>query len=176
MTQNQSLIDADAIHWTTNSLWQEINHSLAYVIARYPTQLNASVATAQQINLWFQDLFPLMEELCAATCVYCPDPCCVSARGWIDFRDLLFWHLAQIDIPAQQVRSHTNDICRYFSPKGCQLARIRRPWICTWYLCATQTAFCRKQFPHKLQILTELQAKIKKARGQLEEEFIAVVT
>ena len=176
MPQTQSLIDVAAIHWTTNSYWQAINHSLAHVISRYPTQLRASVATAQQMNHWFQELFPLMEELCAATCAHCPDPCCLSARAWIDFRDLLFWHLAQIDIPAQQLRARADDTCRYFSPKGCTLPRSSRPWICTWYLCATQTACGRRQFPHKLQYLTTLRAKLKKARGQLEEAFIAVVT
>ena len=87
--------------------------------------------------------FPLLDELCMATCTYCPDPCCFSAYAWFDFRDLLFAHLNGLAVPPAQLMTDRKMICRYLGVRGCTLERISRPWICTWYLCPAQLGALR---------------------------------
>ena len=80
------------------------------------------------------------QRLGVLTCSFCPQPCCVAARVWLDLADLLVLHLAGLPIPPAQLRAAHHQSCRYLGPRGCRLPRTARPFVCTWYHCPTQMA------------------------------------
>ena len=120
-------------------------------------------------------LFPILDELCINTCPRCPEPCCLTAKVWFDFRDLLFLHLTRKAVPLSPPLAAVEDTCRYSGHNGCLLPRSSRPWICTWYLCPAQTAILRKRDRHQYDALHRIVKEIKILREELEEEFIRVV-
>ena len=118
-------------------------------------------------------LFPLLDELCKATCTYCPDPCCFSAYAWFDFRDLLFAHLNGLAISPAQLMTDRKMICRYLGVRGCTLERISRPWICTWYLCPAQLGALRADAAYgKKAFFLETAREIRGERKEMETVFI----
>jgi hypothetical protein len=78
-------------------------------------------------------------------------------------------------LPAQP-KANLSMPCRYLGPRGCRLPRIARPWICTWYLCPTQTAKLRNGHQAKRKLLNGARAQIKLERNLLENEFIRVIS
>ncbi len=145
---------------------------MAHTIRLHRRNLHDAVNMARNIFADLQSTFPLMDELCARTCPKCPEPCCQVAKLWFDFRDLIFLHLNEIHIPDSQPLAHYDDTCRYLGPRGCVLPRQSRPWICTYYLCAVQTARLRKKSRVQLRELDRLLEKIKRNRKKLEDEYI----
>ena len=162
--------------WGPIIKWRESNYALDHLIRRHRLHLKSARSIAQDIRLTLESLFPTLDDLCIQSCPWCPEPCCITAKVWIDFRDLLFMHLDGQPIPAAQLFDASEDLCRYLGPKGCQLPRMLRPWACTWYLCPTQTAILRRHTDatqHAFQ--TQLQS-IKQLRLAVEAEFIRVIT
>ncbi len=162
--------------WESRAAWQIVNRDLDYLIHRHRDALKNAVILARNMEAPLESIFILLDDLCSATCPWCPNPCCLSAEVWIDFKDLLFLHLAGHPIPDKQLRSQLKKICRCWRPKGCGLPRISRPWICTWYLCPTQKAILlrkscdtRDKFSRQVQI-------VKDCRRKMEAEFIRVVS
>jgi len=88
----------------------------------------------------------------------------------------LFLHFNQQPIPPAQPKANLSMPCRYLGPRGCRLPRITRPWICTWYLCPTQTAKLRNGQQAKRELLNQAMAQIKSERNLLENEFIRVIS
>ena len=111
-----------------------------------------------------------------ATCRYCPEPCCLTASPWYDFRDLLFLHLNTLEIPQSQPLHDDTNTCCYLGPWGCDLSRITRPWICIWYLCPTQVANLKKRNSQQGDPINQTVSEIKRGRRQLELEFIGVIS
>ena len=54
--------------------------------------LRRAFLLAEEIGELLQTLFPVMEDLCQATCAGCRRPCCRRAHVWYDFKDLVFMH------------------------------------------------------------------------------------
>jgi hypothetical protein len=162
--------------WNSPNDWQEINRCLSDAIRRHPTKSLRPRKLAQRIHKDLMRLGTLMADLCARTCLHCPDPCCLSAQVWLDFKDLLFLHLADGPIPDRQPIHRYKDVCRYWSAKGCRLPRISRPWICTWYRCPTQTARIRRRPKAAVYALDLMIRRIQTDRRTLEEFFIEMVT
>ena len=162
--------------WNTDGEWIEINHSMHYLILRYREKLQQASVLAYEVKSHLETLFPLMDRLCELTCPQCEKPCCQVAHLWFDFRDLVFLHLIGHPTPESQPQKKTKGHCCYLCATGCSLPRIRRPWICSWYLCPDQTAIIRLDGqPFHAAIETTFQ-RIKKIRNQMEDEFISVTS
>ena len=113
-----------------------------------------------------------MDALCRRTCLHCPEPCCLGAKIWFDTADLLVLHLAGLPVPEAQPISAWDEVCRYWSARGCRLDRLCRPWICTWYLCPAQTAILRRGDGEADPEIFRVVAEIKSLRKALEEGFV----
>jgi hypothetical protein len=170
MRSNESLHLAPP--WGTKRTWQEANRSIDDLVQRYCGKLASAVALAASLRDRLASIFSLLDDLCLETCPQCPDPCCLHASPWFDFRDLVFFHLDTLPIPFRQTIESLSATCRYAGPRGCTLARISRPWICTWYLCSVQTANLNSRRAHQRKDLTLAINEIKALRKELEERFV----
>ena len=162
--------------WGAEDTWKTANRNFEYLIRRHGPNMNRAVGLAREIQVLLEANFLLLDNLCALTCPWCPDPCCLTAKVWIDFKDLLFLHLNGYGIPAAQLLTDLKETCRYWGPRGCRLPRIARPWVCTWYLCPTQKAnFRQKPKSVQYKFIRTVQA-IKTCRKEMESEFIRIVS
>lgn len=168
-------IPALAPPWGQYDTWLEINRTIDDRTTHHKADLTTAMEQAENIKNALMQLYPIMDTLCLNTCRFCPDPCCLYARVWVDFRDLLFMHLAGAPIPYAQLITPLKMRCRYISPKGCLLPRISRPWACTWYLCHTQMTRLRNRQIDAHQIVHALFEEIKKSRKKMEDIFINVL-
>ena len=157
--------------WHSRARWREINAAFQYLGRRHDARLGHCRRLAARLAARLTALFPLMDDLCRATCFDCRAPCCRSALVWFDFKDLLFLHLAGLTVPVSQPLYPDRRTCRFLTSRGCRLPRLNRPWLCTWYLCPPQAAMlrARRVCPH------EETARIKSLRRDMENEFISVV-
>lgn len=162
--------------WASKPAWQEANDSIDFHVNRYRADLKSAMAAARDLRRLVESLFPLLNDLCMATCPWCPEPCCLRASPWYDLRDLVFLHLNCLEIPLTQTIHAFKETCRYSSPRGCALSRITRPWICTWYLCPVQTAYLKKTSRCQWGAFDRRVFGIKRRRKDLEEEFIRVIS
>jgi hypothetical protein len=167
---------APALPWGKSAAWREANRTLGFLIRRHRRELAQAVTIARRVQVHLASLFALMDDLCTATCRFCPDPCCLTAKVWIDFRDLLFLHLAGQPVPMAQLRHDLNGACRCLGPKGCTLPRISRPWVCAWYLCPPQAARLKKKAPPVQENFRRAVQAVKTGRKEMEAEFVRRVT
>ena len=162
--------------WASNPAWKEANGSLGFHVNRYRADLQPAAATARHLRRLLASIFPLLNDICMATCPWCPEPCCLTASPWYDFRDLVFLHLNLLEIPPAQTIYDYRETCRYSSPRGCTLPRITRPWICTWYICPDQKAYQKKRSLSRWNTFDRRACEIKQGRKELEAEFIRVIS
>jgi len=162
--------------WGSITAWQAANDHLDFIIRRNLSTLDQALALAQKVRTRLASIHSLLDDLCGLTCPWCPDSCCLTARVWIDFKDLLFLHLIGHSIPRGQLSSSFQETCRYLSPRGCKLPRISRPWVCTWYLCPTQKANLYHKDRHVQDRFSQAIAAIKLDRNEMEAEFIRIVS
>jgi hypothetical protein len=161
--------------WNSIASWQEANRSLDFLIQKNLSDLDRAMTLAHKVETRLTSIFSILNDLCRVTCPWCPDPCCLSAKVWIDFKDLLFLHLGGHPIPAEQLLPNFEKVCRYWSLKGCVLPRMTRPWVCTWYLCPTQQANLHQKAGHTQDEFSRLIQAVKVCRTEMEAEFIRVV-
>ncbi|MGD8493782.1 MAG: hypothetical protein PVI38_03845 [Desulfobacterales bacterium] len=164
------------IPWASRQSWRAAHQAVAYHLRRYPSDLKPLNDRAQALESCLKAVFPILDKLCAASCPWCPEPCCLKASVWFDFKDLLFLHFGQLSIPPCQPKANLKNPCCYLGNKGCRLPRINRPWICTWYLCPTQTAIFRKDYPIESESLRQAYSQIKSERHLLEREYIRIIS
>ena len=164
-----------SVPWNTPATWMEANDNLAAAITKNTAAMADGADQAYQIRQHLESLFSLMDNLCRETCPDCSDVCCRRAWVWIDFKDLLFFHLADVPLPEQQLLSRQGDHCRYGGPDGCRLDRLQRPFVCTWYLCPAQTQHLRKE-PAEMKRISDFLLQIKRLRRKMERSFIRAVT
>ena len=165
-----------AIPWTTPQSWRAANQAVKFHQCLYYHEFEVAAALAQKLKLCLESIYSALDELCIDTCPWCPEPCCLKASVWFDFKDLLFLHFNQQPIPPAQPKANLSMICRYLGPGGCRLPRLARPWICTWYLCPAQTAKLRNGHQEKHKLFIQAMAQIKSQRNLLENEFIRVIS
>ena len=161
--------------WGKEHVWREVNAHIDELVQRYSAKLKSSSALAVAVRIQLTSVYGLLDALCLETCPRCPDPCCLNASPWFDFRDLVFLHLNTLSIPGSQPIDAISGICRYSGTNGCKLDRISRPWICTWYLCPVQTANLISRRPRQKENLDLAVKAIKMLRIQMENEFIRVI-
>ncbi|MDJ0781455.1 MAG: hypothetical protein QNJ22_05755 [Desulfosarcinaceae bacterium] len=117
-------------------------------------------------------LDPPMTALAQATCPDCVDPCCRRATLWYDLADLLAIGFLGLPWPPGQPMRSVGAPCRYLGPGGCRLARLHRPWICTWYLCPRQRSMLNSDLRSEAAAVTSRLAAMKTLRVRLVETFI----
>ena len=162
--------------WRTTASWDEANRIIRALVERQASRLGYAGSLASSVYLGLEIGFGFLDELCLETCPHCPDPCCLSASPWFDYRDLVFLHLNHMDIPPRQPVSTWKATCCYIRPRGCTLDRFNRPWICTWYMCAVQTANLRNRRIGQWKELSRIFSEMKARRKEMEDEFIRVIT
>ncbi len=163
--------------WLEQSEWRAANATVSFLLDRYRRQASGLEKTAVLLREQLRSIFPVLDEMCAMSCAWCPDHCCLSARIWWDLRDLVFLHLNGREIPAlQPIGLNEEHPCRYLGPRGCRLDRLDRPWICTWYLCPQQKAYLNHTAPRRLAVLQAQIADIQNGRKQLETDFIRLTS
>ena len=175
----ESLIDErlePGMPWASTLSWQAANQAVDDHLQRYRADLKPLEIVAQEIKSCLNFVFPVLDALCAHSCPWCPEPCCFRASVWFDFKDLLFLHFNKLSISPTQPKVNLKTPCRYLGPRGCRLPRITRPWICTWYLCPTQTVKLRNGYPEKRDLLNRAFAHIKSGRNLLENEYIRIIS
>ena len=161
--------------WGSKIAWQEVHGSIGYHVDRYQISLKPVVTLARRARTRLESIFEFLDDLSTETCSRCPDPCCLTASPWFDFRDLIYLHLNRLRIPSSQTIDAYRADCRYLSAGGCILSRSIRPWICTWYLCPVQTANLEKRGPDQYETFKRTVKEIKRLRQQLEDAFIRVI-
>jgi hypothetical protein len=162
--------------WAAPDEWRAVNRAIRFHLDRYSEDFKPVVFFARKLKHHLKSIFPSVHGLCTDSCPWCPEPCCLKASVWFDFKDLLFLHFNQQPIPPAQPKANLSMPCRYLGPRGCRLQRIARPWICTWYLCPTQTAKLRNGHQAKRKLLNGATAQIKLERNLLENEFIRIIS
>ncbi len=172
----QTNFNLDIPPWNSIDTWLEANRSLNFLMQRNLSELDRAMSLAHKVQTRLASIFSIIDDLCKATCPWCPDPCCLSAKVWIDFKDLLFLHFGGHQIPPEQLLPNLKTVCRYWSLKGCGLPRMTRPWVCTWYLCPTQQANLRQKARHIQDIFSRSVEAIKTGRKEMEAEFIRVAS
>jgi hypothetical protein len=84
--------------WGSSPAWQGANGRFDFHIHRYRTKLGPAVGIAREIRSRLASNSSVLDDLCISTFCYCPEPCCLTASPWYDFRDLLFLHLNNLEI------------------------------------------------------------------------------
>ena len=163
------------IPWAPPDQWQAVNRAIRFHCDRYPENFKSAVSLAQKTKRRLQTIFPVLDEMCADSCPWCPEPCCLKASVWFDFKDLLFLHFNEQPIPPAQPKANLNMPCRYLGSRGCRLPRMTRPWICTWYLCPTQKDRLRKEDAAAYDRLEREMKEIGTARKQMLAVFLQAV-
>lgn len=162
--------------WPTPGLWQAANEAMAAAVERHQSRLQEARSLAGQIRSRIEALDSLMHALCGQTCPSCTDNCCRRATVWFDFKDLLGFHMG-LDTAAQgQLISSPDQTCRYLTSAGCIMRRTQRPFVCTWFICATQKAVVEQWPFSQQQFLWNSLEAVKKGRNRLEDVFIAAIT
>ncbi len=98
--------------WGSTTTWNAAKWNLDYLIRLHRPELDRAVNFAREVRVRLESIFPLMDDLCADTCPWCPDPCCLAAKVWVDFKDLLFLHLCCRQIPPVQLLPDLKKKCR----------------------------------------------------------------
>lgn len=162
--------------WRQDAEWCEAHQTLAHLVQRHDRALHHVSSLARSIQHKLQMVFPYLSSLCAATCPWCPAPCCMTATVWFDFKDLVFLHVSGRELPPVQVGRDSAGHCCYLGSKGCRLNRFTRPWICTWYVCETQKKILNERENLQKHLIDDAFGEIKRLRRDLEDAFIDMVT
>lgn len=163
------------IPWSTPHEWNAVNRRLAEWQITQHAALVSARQTAERIRDRMAALEAEIQRLAAATCPWCPSPCCRSATIWYDRWDLWRLHLLAVPPPPSQPMRSAAGPCRYLGPRGCRLERVQRPWICTWYLCPTQMRRLRREAGGEPPPLPAALAAVKRLRRELAATVEAAI-
>lgn len=122
----------------------------------------------KDITAVYENLETSLDRLCGATCPVCEDVCCTKATVWYDQRDIIVYHLATGSFPLQQVSRSVTGACCHLGANGCRLPRLKRPFICTWYICGAQVAMLRRESSGPDVNILEQINQIKDTRKRIE--------
>jgi hypothetical protein len=161
------------IPWENSEDWSQVEISVQRAMLLLDSSPNELTGLVQQIAKGYTSLESRLNRLCLATCNRCTHSCCISATIWYDLKDLLFNYLNTGLFPPQQIYRQVDGTCCNLTPSGCRIDRSKRPFICTWYICANQKESIKgENFNNRgFDILSAI-AKIQRDRKELETEFI----
>jgi hypothetical protein len=160
------------VPWTSAAAWRECWLSLQKTITASRTDLRDALALAARIAHRYELVGDLFAEIADSTCAVCLHPCCLDARVWLDFKDLLLLHLIGHPLPPAQLRQGWQQSCRYLTAHGCALPRMSRPWICTWYICPIQHRVLKRDIPNGPGRLAHWWPEIANLRNRMEMAFV----
>jgi hypothetical protein len=152
--------------------WQECQLSLQKTLTASRSDLGEALALAARIAHRYELAGDLFEEITENTCAVCPYPCCLDARVWLDFKDLLLLHLNAQPPPPAQLRQEWRESCRYLTDQGCVLPRMARPWVCTWYVCRDQRRVLQREIPGGPERIGRWWPEIAILRNRMEKAFV----
>ena len=161
--------------WETPAEWREAQTGLDHHLKIYSGLDEDVRQKAAAIAGKIEGLDSLQDTLCARTCPACKDPCCRRATVRYDFRDLIFLHLVQKGLPMGQPISGGDTGCSCLGENGCELDRMMRPFMCTWYLCPAQVELLRHAEPWRQYGILERLREIQGDRKELEKGFLKLV-
>ena len=159
--------------WGEPEVWVQTNRDLDLAIRENRSGLDRAFEAAQEVRRAMEYLIPIWDDLCSATYPHCDNNCCTAQRVWFELRDLLLFHLLELEIPPGQTRIKLSDPCRYLSPRGCSLPRMTRPWRCSWYLCQAQLDLLSTQPPKAQRRFSRTLNAILENRAIIMESFRA---
>ena len=163
------------IPWQDREEWSQVVMSIPAAVANIGGEVNHLREIALRIKDLYSELDGLFDSLVARTCCNCTTICCTVATVWYDLRDILFLYLADSQLPRHQITRNADRTCVNLTPQGCCLNRRKRPFICTWYVCATQKdVLLRQEHGAGKEIFTNI-AQLKTARNELENRFVEAV-
>lgn len=118
-----------------------------------------------------------LNQLCTQSCCRCMENCCMRATVWYDLKDLLFIYLNTGMFPSCQISRTGNGACSQLTPSGCKTGRADRPFICTWYICASQKEQCRNQkaAPSVNNVISAIK-RIQSHRKELQDIFLSATS
>lgn len=162
------------IPWQEHEKWKQLRLSFQSFsqIEKLPDQVESLTAS---ITEKLESVNDTLVHLCCQTCRSCQNNCCARATVWYDFRDLVYLFCSQGFIPDQQITKKKDLTCVHLSSSGCTLARSKRPFICTWYLCSAHKSLLKKNQRYKKGIAVEVEKilnNIKDERKSLEKTFL----
>ncbi len=166
------------IPWCTSEDWQGVTRFFHAMTLDLNPALVQVQTLADQIRQAFEALSDPMDVLCNATCMACGDICCKKATIWYDFKDLVYLHFAFGRLPETQIKKVLDKTgtphCMHFTETGCNLSRLERPFVCTWYLCPTQKQVMTSHEQGPDHTLLETVDHLKMLRHQIESEFCRI--
>lgn len=160
------------IPWASMAAWQECRLSLGKTIAASRADLGHALALAERIVHRYGLIGDLFDAIAESTCAVCVHPCCLDARVWLDFKDLLLMHLTGQVPPPGQLRRNWRSHCRYLTARGCALSRAARPWVCTWYICPLQRRVLQRDLPGGPERFRRWWPEITILRERMETAFV----
>lgn len=83
----------------------------------------------------FDELSPFIEKHTSVICPGCQNVCCIDRHSAPEDDDQKFFEIMKIERPGRPAKAMDMEPCRYLDERGCALARIMRPFKCTWYFC-----------------------------------------
>lgn len=158
------------IPWQDEGSWQELQLAIAAICSGLAGKETEVRKLARALHLGYQQLEQPMDQLCSRSCPSCQEVCCVRATLWYDLPDLLFIYLISAELPGGQIFRQPGGACCQLGTAGCVLPRWQRPFICSWYLCASQQTI--------LQGLPEpagIQATVERLRSLRKQLYRACV-
>lgn len=161
-----------AVPWLDPAEWSQALQSLELSVAHLDDSRSGLELLAGRMLSTYAELEALMDELCDAVCGDCADICCGRATVWYDFPDLLFLTFSGVPYPCAQIHRNTRGLCSNLTATGCRLERSRRPFICTWYICAEQKRLLAGATQTDGNLFTLIQT-LQSDRRQLERLFLA---
>ena len=156
------------IPWTDPAEFNRVLSALSFLDSRLGPKLDPVRETACCIRNSLENADSGIDRLCQASCPECQDNCCKRATIWYDLKDLIYLYFGLAHLPECQIsRINTTEekYCSCLTPKGCELPRTERPFVCTWYFCLAQ-----KQIPQYLSVANEIE-QIKQLRTEMEDLF-----
>ena len=159
------------IPWQDKEEWSRVVVSITTAVGGLDWEVEDLRVTARQIEAWYTELDGLLNDLGAITCCDCTTVCCTMATVWYDLKDLLFLHLADNQLPKQQITRNADHTCVHLTSHGCCLNRCERPFICTWYICPAQKNALKHQKNGPGKEIFDLIGQLKTARKELKNRF-----
>lgn len=167
MKEGQERYKTMTVPWIHGYNWSEATLSITTTIAAIDGELNSFKEIAQQICGEYLTIDNDLDRIAEKTCTSCRNVCCTHATVWYDLRDLLYLYLCNGTLPEQQIYRQEDGSCSHLNATGCNMSRTQRPFICTWYICASQKESVRQN-----PIILRKIEKIKTLRKQLEQQYM----
>ncbi len=156
------------IPWIHQADWEEMLQLTKQVCEKMGMSRTEIMGHIEDIIALYKELETPLNRLCSNTCPECTDVCCTKATVWYDQKDILVYHLATNSFPAKQISKNDAGICCHLGENGCNLPRLQRPFICTWYICSAQTAILRNGSNEPEIHVEDIIQRIKELRKKIE--------